>query len=145
MADFSKIKGVQEIFRKIDTEELMNKKNVQDFNKSEKFKNSKIGENRIALYRQLSKVSTVFSTVFWWAIQWARADPQESPYFWIKSIKTKIELGLWLHFSKWEFQSMTGEIKSAVKAANSKFDQSCLYATFLSFAFYLQIKYTKLR
>ena len=47
MTDYAKIKGVQEIFREIDIKELMNKKNVQDFNKVEKFKNSKIGENRI--------------------------------------------------------------------------------------------------
>ena len=47
MTDFAQIKGVQEIFREIDIKELMNKKNVQDFNKVEKFKNSKIGENRI--------------------------------------------------------------------------------------------------
>ena len=47
LTDFAKIKGVQEIFRKIDIKELMNKNNVQDFNKIEKFKNSKIGENRI--------------------------------------------------------------------------------------------------
>ena len=44
MTDFVKIKGVQEIFREIDIKKLMKKKNVQDFNK---FKNSKIGENRI--------------------------------------------------------------------------------------------------
>ena len=41
MTDFAKIKGVQEIFREIDIKELMNKKNIQDFNKIEKFKNSK--------------------------------------------------------------------------------------------------------
>ena len=47
MNDFAKIKDVQEIFREINIKELMNKKNVQDFNKIEKFKNSKIEENRI--------------------------------------------------------------------------------------------------
>jgi len=47
MTDFAKIKGVHETLREIDIKELMNKKNVQDFNKIEKFKNSKIGENRI--------------------------------------------------------------------------------------------------
>ena len=47
MTGFAKTKGVQEIFRKIDNKKLMNKKNVQDFNKIVKFKNSKIGENRI--------------------------------------------------------------------------------------------------
>ena len=36
MTDFVKIKGVQEIFRKITVRELMNKKNVQDFNKIKK-------------------------------------------------------------------------------------------------------------
>ena len=41
MTDFSKIKGVQEIFREIDIKELVNKKNVKDFNNIEKFKNSK--------------------------------------------------------------------------------------------------------
>ena len=50
MTDFAKIKGVQEIFREIDIKELMNKKNVQNFKKIEKFKNSKIGENVFVVF-----------------------------------------------------------------------------------------------
>ena len=44
MTDLAKIKGIQEIFKRITIKELMNKKNVQDFDKINNFKNSKFGE-----------------------------------------------------------------------------------------------------
>ena len=63
MTDFAQIKGVQEIFREIDIKELMNKKNVQDFNKVENLRiprSEKIGLDKapVAL-RNLMEVSDI--------------------------------------------------------------------------------------
>ena len=109
----------EEIFREIDIKELMNKKNVQDFNKIEKFKNSKIGEIGFGGVLGALKVISLSAhfcnvKIRWQAISTQRPQTWQAYLIWDEVTKQKRKWNekrfVWQYFN-WKFLETWGWLK----------------------------------